>query len=418
MSKLQAKISSLSKNKEAQTVAGNFMWLSALQMAGYIFPIITMPYLARVIGVEGYGKIAFAAAVIFWIQIISEWGFNQTATRDIAQNRNNIKIVSDIFSKVLWSRCLLALLSFIVLGILIIIIPKFRNIWDVLLITFLLVPGHILFPEWLFQAMEKMRYISIINILMKFFFTIMVFIFIKDKNDYILQPLLISLGYILSGIVSFYIIINKWHIQLNRPPIKSVIQTLRGSSDVFISNLAPNLYNSFSQMLLGLMGNLKANGIYEGGNKFYQIISNLLHVLTRVFFPYLSRNKHKHKIFVIITMSITVAASLLLFILAPLLTKLMLSVEFSESIIVIRILTVSVIFSMLYNCYGMCYLIIHKKEKLLRRITIVVSLFGFIIAFPLIKFYSYIGVALVVLISRFLLGTTTCIIARCIKRSI
>lgn len=66
---------------------------------------------------------------------------------------------------------------------------------------------------------------------------------------------------------------------------------------------------------------------------------------------------------------------------------------------------------MLYNCYGMCYLIIHKEEKLLRQITIIVSVIGFIIAYPLIKNYSYLGVALTVLISRFLLGVTTFVFA-------
>lgn len=68
-------------------MAGNFMWLSALQVAGYVFPLITMPYLARIIGVEGFGKIAFASAIMVWIQTIADWGFNLTATRDVAQNR-------------------------------------------------------------------------------------------------------------------------------------------------------------------------------------------------------------------------------------------------------------------------------------------------------------------------------------------
>ena len=105
MSKLTQRITSIAKNKEAKTVAGNFMWLSLLQVAGYVFPLITMPYLARVIGVEGFGKIAFASAIMVWIQTIADWGFNLTATRDVAQNRENPQKVSEIFSNVLWPRC-------------------------------------------------------------------------------------------------------------------------------------------------------------------------------------------------------------------------------------------------------------------------------------------------------------------------
>ena len=142
MSKLIDKISSIRKNKEAKTIASNFMWLSALQVAGYVFPLITMPYLARVIGVDGYGKIAFAAAIMLWIQIFSEWGFNQSATRDVAQNRDNPKIVSEIFSNVLWARLLLMIVSFVVVLILIATIPQFRAEWDIILVTFLYIPGN------------------------------------------------------------------------------------------------------------------------------------------------------------------------------------------------------------------------------------------------------------------------------------
>ena len=416
MNIFKAKISQITKNKDARVLVGNFAWLSVLQIAGYVFPLITMPYLASVLGVDGYGKIAFAAAIILWVQIISEWGFNQTATRDVAQNRNDSVKVSEIFSNVLWARCLLALLSLFVLGIIILIVPKFRAECEILLITFLLVPGHILFPDWFFQAMERMRYISIINILMKLFFTIMVFIFIKDRDDYILQPLFISMGYIFSGIISMILIVKKWKIHLHSPNIRNMLYAIKDSTDVFINNLAPNLYNSFSQVLLGLLGDVRANGIYEGGNKFYQISSNLLHVITRVFFPYLSRKPHKHTLFVVFTMLITVLASFILFVFAPLLTRLMLSSEFSESIVVIRVLAISLIFSMLYNCYGMCYLIIQKREKLLRKITIIVSLLGFLIAYPLINVYSYLGVAITVLVSRFLLGILTYIFAIRIKK--
>ena len=392
---------------DAKVVASNFSWLLLLQIAGYIFPLITLPYLARVVGVDGIGKLAFASSIIIWIQTFADWGFNFTATRDVARNRDDMAKVSQIFSNVLWARCILTILGFLILLILIFLVPSFRENSKVIFLTFSMIPGHICYPDWFFQAIEKMKYTTILNLLSKLFFTVAVFIFVKDKSDYILQPLFVSLGFMLSGITSLYIIVKKWRVQLFRPCWGKIFQAIKESTDVFINNLAPNLYNSFSQVLLGLLGDVRANGIYEGGNKIYQISSNLLHVFTRVFFPFLSRNPHKHRMFVTITMSITILIAIFLFVFAPLITRLMLSAEFTEAIIVIRILSISLIFSMLYNCYGMCYLIIHKKEKLLRQITIAVSILGFIIAYPLIHNYSYLGVALTVLISRLLLGVVT-----------
>lgn len=412
MSKIKAKIGQIVKNKEAKTVAGNFMWLSLLQVAGYVFPLITMPYLARVIGVEGFGKIAFAGAIMVWIQTIADWGFNLTATRDVAQNRDNPQKVSEIFSNVLWARCLLMVVAFIVLLILIITIPQFRANCAVILVSFLMVPGHILFPDWFFQAIEKMRYITILNVLMKLVFTVAVFIFIKQPEDYILQPFFTSLGYVVSGLIALYYILYKWGIKLHKPNWLGILQTIKNSTDVFINNLAPNLYNSFSTVLLGFFGGGIANGIYDGGVRFFNIGSQLLHIFTRTFFPFLSRRPEKHNQFAMLTIGVTVVMAVILYAGAPWLIDFMLSPEFADSVIVLRILAISLVFVTLSSVYGSCYLIIHKQERLLRKITLYSSLAGFIVAWPLIYKYSYIGTALTVAFSRFLLGAFTVFYAK------
>lgn len=412
MNIIKAKISRIAKNKEAKTVAGNFMWLSLLQVAGYVFPLITMPYLARVIGVEGFGKIAFASAIMVWIQTIADWGFNLTATRDVAQNRENPQKVSEIFSNVLWARCLLMVVSFIVLLILIVAIPQFKENSDVILVSFLMVPGHILFPDWFFQAVERMKYTTILNVIMKLIFTLAVFIFIKDKDDYILQPLFTSLGFVVSGAIALYIIINRWKVKLYKPNWENIKYTIKSTTDVFINHLAPNLYNSLSVVLLGFFGGGVANGIYDGGNKFFAIICNLLNTITRAFYPFLSRRKDFHSKFVKIVVLIATFFSIITFILAPWLVETMLSSEFSESIMVVRILSISLIFYVLSTAYGTCYLIINNREKVLRQSTIICSVIGFLIAIPLIYHYTYIGVALTVTVTRALLGISAMLISK------
>ncbi|MBP5589885.1 MAG: oligosaccharide flippase family protein, partial [Bacteroidales bacterium] len=105
----------IKENQDFKTLVANFGYLSLLKIASFIFPFITLPYLAKTIGADGFGKIAFAAAVIAWFQTVADWGFNYTATRDVAKNRDNKDVVSDIFSRVFFSRCLLMLASFVVL---------------------------------------------------------------------------------------------------------------------------------------------------------------------------------------------------------------------------------------------------------------------------------------------------------------
>lgn len=394
----------LKKSKDGRTLVANFGYLSLLQVAGYVFPLITMPYLARVIGVEGFGKIAFAAAIMVWIQTIADWGFNYTATRDVARNRDNKEIVSDIFSRVFWARCLLMILSFLVLLVLVLCIPKFRENAAVIFVTFLMIPGHIMFPDWFFQAIERMKYTTLLNLLSKLLFTILIFVFIKEKDDYILQPLFVSLGFVLSGIIAMYYILIRWKVKLTSVPFKSVIRTIKSSTDVFINNLMPNLYNSFSTVLLGFFCGEFANGILDAGKRIYQIVYGFVSNVSRVFFPFLSRRLEKHKFFARIYILIGLFCSVFLFVCAPLLIDLLFGSNFKDSVLVLRIISVSFVFLTMQSVYGTNYLLVIGCEKLMRNITLISSIIGFIIAFPLIYHFSYVGAAIVLSFSNTILG--------------
>lgn len=409
------KIKSVRNNRDGKILVQNFAYLSLLQIAGYVFPLITMPYLARVIGVDGFGKIAFASAVMVWVQTIADWGFNFTATRDVAQNRENPQKVSEIFSNVLWARCVLMFLSFLFLVLLVIVFSKFRDNIDILLVSFLMVPGHILFPDWFFQAMERMKYITILNVISKLLFTIAVFIFIKDKGDYILQPLLTSLGFVVSGLIAFYYILVKWKVKLQKPSFKNIRLTIRKSTDVFLNNLMPNLYNSFSTVLLGVFGGDVANGKLDAGTKFVNIAQQFMSVLSRAFFPFLSRKLDKHHIYAKINIALSLSMSALLFLFSPLIIDWFFTAEFTDSIIVLRIMSISIFFLALSNIYGTNYMIIAGYERQLRNTTTVVSIIGFALSFPLIYFWGYIGAAITVTLTRGLLGASIMFRAKMLK---
>lgn len=402
----------LAESKEAKTVFANFGYLSLLQIAGYVFPLITLPYLARVIGPYGFGKIAFASAVVVWFQTIAEWGFNLTATRDVAQHRNDKEKVSQIFSNVLWSRCLLATVAGLLLLILIAVVPYFRENAAVILITFLMVPGQIMFPDWMFQAIEKMKYITIFNLLMKLLFTVTVFVFIRDKDDYLIQPLLLTISYLISGVGALYVILCKWKYTLFRPKRSDILKTIKGSTDVFINNIMPNFYNSFSVMLLGLFCGSTANGVYDGGNKFPTIFYQFQSVISRAFYPFLSRRPDKHIFYARLNMGVAIIGSALLVLLAPRVIHVFLGDEFNSSIVVMQILSVSVVFLSMSYTYGTSYLIIYHKEKPLRNLTFLSSIIGICISFPLTYYYNYIGAAITVFVCRGMLGIGSFVLAR------
>lgn len=412
MNKISEITKKINSSKDGKTVFANFGYLSLLQIAGYVFPLITMPYLARVIGADGFGKIAFASAIVIWVQTISDWGFNMTATRDVAQNRDNKEKVSRIFSNVLWARCLLTIFSGLLLLLAVSIIPYFRSNADIIWITFLLVPGYILFPDWFFQAIEKMKYTTIFNLLLKLIFTVAVFIFIRDREDYLIQPLLTTIGYLVCGIGALYLILWKWGYTLYRPQWNDILKTIKESTDVFFNNLMPNLYNSFSVMMLGFFGGATANGVYDGGSKFPTIFYNFQSVLSRAFYPFLSRRPDKHSFYAKLNLCTALFGAIILIIISPWIIRIMLGEEFEKSVIVMQILSLSVIFLAMSYTYGTNYLIIHHKEKPLRNLTFVSSIIGMCISIPLVYYFTYIGAAITVCLCRGMLGIGSFVLAK------
>lgn len=401
---LLTRIKSLSKSEKASRLGKNFAWLSVLQIANYAFPLITMPYLARVIGVTGYGKIAFAGAVMIWLQTITNWGFLFTSTRDISCNRDNKDKVSKILSNTIWASTALMIVCAIGLLVLCFTVPKFYENRLVLFMTFLMLPGHILFPEWFFQALERMKYITLLNLLSRTIFTISIFIFIKQASQYYLQPLLTSLGYIFSGIIASYFIFSRWGYKLGRPNLKAIWQSLKESADVFINEIVPNFYNSLSIIILGFFWGPQANGLLDVGTRFSSLGTQLNSVVSRTFFPLLSREIKYHKYLKIIQLSTAAIFALGLVIGAPLIIKIFYTPEFNQAIPAIQILGLSVFFIALSNVYGTNYLIVQHHERSLRNITVAVSFLGCGLSFLLIYKFGFIGAALSIALTRVLLG--------------
>lgn len=389
--------------KDSGVLFSNFVYLSLLQLANYFFHLLTMPYLARIIGVNKFGEIAFAQAVIVWFQAIVDYGFLYSAVRDIARCKQNLAQVSSIYSNIMWSRLLLLLLSFIFLVALIILIPIFYENRYLLLLTFLVIIGYTIFPDWLFQAFERMKYVTLLNVLTKLLFTIAVFVFIKKEEDYLYQPLLIASGYFISGLISLRII-SKWGIHFKAPNLVSIFNTLKANSNLFINQIVPNLYTNMSVVLLGLFYGERANGILDVGRKFDGVTTNLIMVLSRTFYPYLSRNISKHNLFLKLNLLISLFVSIILFVFAPSIIKVFLTGEFSQAVTIIRILSISIVFISLSNVYGTNFLIVKGYEKEMRNITLVSSFVGLFLAIPCIYYYSFIGAAIIITLSRGLMA--------------
>ena len=267
----------------------NFFSLSVLQGANYILPLITLPYLVRVLGVEYFGLLAFATTTVMYFQILTDYGFNLTATREISIHRDNKAKVIEIFSSVMTIKIILMFVSFFLLSILVFSFEKFSQDALVYFLTFGTVVGQVLFPVWFFQGMERMKYITYLNILSKVIFTIAIFVFVKEQSDFYLVPLLTSIGFLVAGIWSLYLIKKEFGVGFEVQTIDTIKHHLVEGWDIFVSMVFISMYRSSNIIILGLLTNNTIVGYYSIAEKVVKTLQSLQDVVGNTLFPYLSK---------------------------------------------------------------------------------------------------------------------------------
>ena len=280
-----SKIFKLIHNAEKKRFIVNFFSLATLQGLNYILPLLTLPYLVRVIGAEKFGLIAFATAIIGYFIVLTDYGFNFTATREVSLNKANQNKLNEIFSSVMIIKICLLIFSFFVLMCLIFFIEKFFTNSLVYILTFGTVVGQVLFPVWFFQGVEQMKYITVINIISKVLFTASIFIFVKTSEDYLFVPLFTSLGFIVAAIYSLILIRAKFKIKFLIQKPKVILEYIKGGSHLFYTSALSNALTSSGIVILSFVTNNTVVGYYSALEKLFRAVVGLFTPITQALYP-------------------------------------------------------------------------------------------------------------------------------------
>jgi len=382
----------------------NFLSLLILQGLNYILSLVTFPYLVRILGPEKFGLIAFAQAFVAYFQILTDYGFNLSATREISINRENKQKVNEIFSSVMTVKLFLCLLSFLILSIFLIFIPKFRNDWLIYIFTFGMVLGNVLFPVWFFQGMEQMRYITILHIIAKTIFTISIFVFVKKMSDYLYVPLINSLGYLTAGILSLWVVNKEFGVKFVLPTLDAIKNQLKEGWHIFISTVAISLYTTSNTFILGLFTSNTIVGYYSAAEKIVRAIQGLLTPVSQTVYPYISKlaSESKEKAISFIRKIVkvvgggTFVVSFLLFTFAVPIVNIVLGKQYQQSIIVLRILAFLPFIIGLSNVFGIQTMLPFNFKESFSKILILAGILNVGLAFILVPFFHHIGISIAV----------------------
>lgn len=400
------KIKLLFKSEDGKLVLTNFVSLSVLQALNVILPLITMPYLVRILGAEYFGLLAIATSVIAYFSIITNYGFDITATREISVNRENKSRIIEIYSSVMILKFLFLVVSLILLSVVVFSIEKFAVNWEIYYLTFLVLIGQVLFPVWFFLGMERMKYITYLNVVSKTLFTISIFLLVKKQSDYFIVPILTSLGFFFVAFYSIFIISKKFGIHFKFQKTATLKYHLYTGWHIFISNISVTLYTTTTIVLLGFFTNNTIVGYYSIADKLISGIKQLIAPISQTLYPFISRKAEESKEAVLVIIKkitlISISLSLLLtigiFVFADELLLLVFGNEAKNSILIFKILTIVPLLVVIDTLFGTLLMLVFKRNKEYSRIILSAGLLNLVLALLLIPSFEGVGAALSVLI--------------------
>jgi PST family polysaccharide transporter len=364
--------------------------------------------LVRVLGIETFGLLAFASATIAFFRGVIEYGFNLSGTKQIADNKDNPEKISELFTSIMISKFLLSIVCLFILSIMVITFEVFTDNWELFFITYLIVFGDLLFPLWFFQGIENMKMITYLQISYKTIFVLLVLIFVNNKDDFLLVPLLDSVGAILIGFFSIYYIKQKYHLKFIFIKYDLIYKELKDGWHIFLSRITVILYTSINTFVLGLLTNNELVGIYSIAEKIYMAIRGLLNPFVQAIFPFLVRKYKENKVeYLNILRKINIGYMITLAIFSTG------TYFFSDNLFylisgkhnhdgeeILRIFAISIIFAI-----GTLYsnlLVIKGKSYLLSRITFICMIVNLIFIFPLTYKFNIYGIAYLFLTVQFI----------------
>jgi PST family polysaccharide transporter len=386
-------------------VVRNTIYLGLLKGAELILPLITFPYLVRVLGPENFGLIAFSVAINAYFVLFTDYGFSLSATRKISIERQNQGVINNIYSSVMSIKLISLIVCFLVLLLLISIVPRLHEHFYVYLLSFGAVIGNVLFPIWLYQGFEQMRYITILNLASKVIYLVLVFSLITKAEHFWMVPALNGSLSIVFGLFALVFAQRRFGLTFSWPSLSHLITALKDGWYVFQSKLSINVYTASTTVILGFFAGNTAVGFYSAGEKIVKAAQSLYAPFGQAIYPYVCKMMAEsesaalaliRKVSVWVGMSMLMV-SLALFFSAEWLVQVILGDAFEQSIVVVKVLAFLPFIVALSNIYGIQTLLNMGYQKTFSIVLLAASILGVCLSVPLVYFYSGIGSAIVVL---------------------
>lgn len=391
----------------ASRLGKNVFALYAVEFAGYLLPFITIPYLVRVLQPELFGRVAFGLSFINCFVLFVNYGFDFSASRKIAINRNDRAAVNKIASEVWFAKGLLCVFGLLVLLSLAEFVTKLHSVLVLLLVLYGMVVGAVLSPLWLFIGLERMTAFSVINVAVRFVISLGLLVLVRRPSQFMFYAGLIALNGLAVGFLGLWVARRKLGVSLTVPSWRGVWKILDDGWMLFLSIAALTLFTTANAFVLGLLSDHATVGFYAPAERVMTFAAGLLNPIVTCVYPRsshlagVSRQealKYAWRIFLVITaLGGCLTAALLLG--APFIVHLFLGDSYGRSAAVLRILAPFVVLSAVAHTFGVQIMLPFGRDRAFRNTLLLAGVTNLVVAICMIPKWAEKGSAVAMLAS-------------------
>ena len=250
-----------------------------------ITPLLVVPYIVSICGIENYGKVSIGMAISFFLMVFIDYGSDIIGVKDIAVNRENKDALEKIFITTFTSKLILLVGVIGSTAVLFLYVPFFNTEKALFFLGLPILLGQCINPTWFLQGIENFKWITILTIISKLIYLIGIFFFIHQENDYIYINLWWGIGTVLANGFTTLYFINKKGFSFKKLQKQEVLALLRGNFSMFTSQIFVSLQMYAPIMLIGFFGNNLMAGQYKIVEQIIVVFKTYIYLFFNFVYP-------------------------------------------------------------------------------------------------------------------------------------
>jgi polysaccharide transporter, PST family len=387
-------------------IVHNAIALYGIQGAAFILPLVTLPYLARVLGPGAWGGVMFAQAFSIWLSIVVGYGFAFSGTRAVAREREDRGRVAEIVASVQGAKAILFVLATVVALVAWRVVPFFDESPAFLLWAWLAAVLHGLSPLWFYQGVERLKGAAALDVLAKAVGTLGIFVWVRSPEDaWRVLALRAAAELISTGLLTAWMYRSVAPVRLRVGP---ALGMLRDGWALFVFTSAASVYTSANAFLLGLMASPREVGFFGAGERIVRAASMLLGPISQALYPRVShlvatdparaREMIRRSLLPFAGLGAVMGAAL--FLLAPLLTQIVFGPDYAPVTAVIRVLALIPVLLGLGTVLGIQWALSMGLDRIYTRFVLLAGALNVGLAILLVPHHGAVGMAVAAVLAE------------------